>query len=221
MVAVGAAAITNHVAVEEKPLPDTYEKTYAPILRKVRESKGSLVYTLGESVLFTFAQHIIGNGLDAADVPTGGHAYTQDHALDEAERNAVWDTCKKNAVIPLIEEAIFRLIPAAITDDDDMAWAHGMTANVFFSLIHNFDQDENGDYLAYYASVPALQFILGSYCWYLMKTRGFSHAVAAHCVYNMLIERCGDVIDCMRGKSTEPTQKRAGEDGIGKIDENK
>jgi hypothetical protein len=185
--AVGGVA--SYISFSEKSdIPDIETLAHRAYDRAL-ESKSSELWTLGESVLFSVAQEALARGLDRLNIRHGANAYVRQDAIapPETRLEFLWDLVKKNGLAPILEEAIFRLAPAVFTKDAEMSWVTGMTANTFFSLIHNIDFHEDGNFLIHYKSLPILQFILGSYCWYLMKSRGFSHAVAAHATYNCLM----------------------------------
>ncbi len=175
-------------------------------LKKAIESKGSHLSTIGQSILFTFAQDLLGEILDRMNVAHGTHAYQQQAGIESAEQYPVWDAVKKNGLIPILEEALFRLFPVCLTHDKGMSWMTGLSSSVVFTLIHNMDSDKDGKILVYYRSLHVLSFILGNYCWYLMKTKGYTHAVAAHVTYNMLVGEIPAILEQYLSKEKEPKE---------------
>jgi hypothetical protein len=97
---------------------------------------------------------------------------------DEAEKKALLEHpfdlwFKGVAIAPYAEEIIFRAFPAKIIGT---GWDVGIASSLIFAGAHNLGAKE--------FKIPLTQFIGGIYYWYLVKHRGFSHAILAHAFNN-------------------------------------
>lgn len=90
---------------------------------------------------------------------------------------------------PAIEEAAFRLAPSKIINTvfrgakGKNAWIAGMPISALFAKIHTYKYPKE----LRNKIIPWPQFLMGSYWWYLMRKRGYSHAFMAHAANNLLL----------------------------------
>ncbi len=182
-------------------------------------AEGSYLTTLGGTVLFTAAQEMLARVLDARQVRHGAQAADNRFYDEQLESHPLWTAVMDNGLKPVIEEAIFRLVPAALfTQPGKMSWGVGLASNSLFGAIHNFGLDDDGNLTFAYKSLPILQFLLGAYCWYLMKARGFTHAAAAHVAYNSLLHLL-EIVEDRRARANERANEDAPEEADEEADE--
>lgn len=89
---------------------------------------------------------------------------------------------------PVIEETLFRALPSGLfinKKDAQHRWDIGIPVSLLFALSHNLKQEEWGE-LQFVKSVPFSAFIGGLFYWYLMREKGYSHAVMAHSINNTI-----------------------------------
>jgi len=94
---------------------------------------------------------------------------------------------------PIMEEVIFRILPAHLLFKEGMQWVVGIPANFAFAAGHNIVpvgeevtrsiQLTDGHKLSL-DLVPLPQFMLGAYCWYVMKRYGDWAPILAHAINN-------------------------------------
>lgn len=82
---------------------------------------------------------------------------------------------------PLIEEVLFRLIPAGFGTD----WSVGIPATIIFAGVHNI-VEVDGKVVLDLKTIPVTQFMGGVFYWYLMKYKGLDHAILAHMQNNLV-----------------------------------
>ncbi len=93
---------------------------------------------------------------------------------------------------PVFEESVFRALPSGFIDSKDKScrWDVGIPVSAIFALVHNFDKNEFGN-LKFEKSIPLSQFMGGLFYWYLMREKGYSHAVLAHLMNNTMAVSVG------------------------------
>lgn len=161
------------------------------ISSEIGQHRRSAVSTLVESIVLWAGNMKLANLMDSGGIMHGTHAAEGQGAIEFAERHPVLDYLGSNFMKPLVEEAIFRLAPSSLFAEEhppnvQLHWDVGLTANVIFSVIHNFGSPEPGKFKFTLTSLPLEQFILGAYCWHAQRRGGFAHAVGAHVLYNNL-----------------------------------
>ncbi|HIF33627.1 MAG TPA: CPBP family intramembrane metalloprotease [Planctomycetes bacterium] len=135
----------------------------------------------------------VGEIADRLKVSHGGHA-ADGPLYDEQLEEAPYATyARDNFLIPIIEEAIFRLLPSAFFSEEKspnvkLHWKTGLASTAIFSAIHNFSKPEHNKIRIHLDSLPLEQMVLGAYCWYAQRRGGFIHAAGAHVLYNNLCE---------------------------------
>ncbi len=88
---------------------------------------------------------------------------------------------------PFFEEASFRLFPSLVIGKKGKRWEVGVPISVIFALAHNLQKDKVSGGIKFNKEfIPLPQFLAGIYYWYLVRERGFSHAVLAHATNNGL-----------------------------------
>lgn len=132
------------------------------------------------------------------DLPTEPNKEQLDKYLD-----SIPSVIAKGVVLaPLLEELIYRVAPSAYAWEDEgkMRWDIGIPSAAIFALVHNLKtdkeietSDDNRDQgskdipVQFEKAVPVSQFMGGLFYWYLMRKRGYSHAVLAHSIHNSAV----------------------------------
>lgn len=141
-----------------------------------RSGKGKITYTdtaiktslmtLGSVMVMVFMPVELGTALEHKD-------------LERLMRNPARMTFMTAVYAPIIEEAMFRLVPASLFGK---RWSIGLISSLVFAGAHNIG--DNGLELS---KIPASQFLGGVLYWYFMKERGLDHAVFAHAANNNIL----------------------------------
>lgn len=92
----------------------------------------------------------------------------------------------KNGKQEAYEELLFRLGPSLLTNlfgatKGGVFWEVGVPIQYLFAVIHGTSDKEGKRY------IPAPQFILGLFYWYLQRKKGVHHNVLSHIFSNQLI----------------------------------
>lgn len=82
---------------------------------------------------------------------------------------------------PAFEEVIFRLLPFLFIGN---SWYVGIPTAAVFAVGHNLAAGNFLDDIKDLKRIPVPQFLAGILFWYLIKEKGFSHAVVGHMSYN-------------------------------------
>jgi membrane protease YdiL (CAAX protease family) len=142
----------------------------------------------------------ITNILNRSKIKTGNPSLQEELLSQEHEAPAI---SKKESQLkifgeavffaPLLEEALFRLIPAILFDFATSFKKHndipsnigiGLVTAAIFASVHNIVKDGSGRLKLNLTSIPVQSFIAGLFLWYLMKVKGFDHALLAHAFNN-------------------------------------
>ena len=104
---------------------------------------------------------------------------------------------QRSFLLFLFPKTIFHLLPSKIIDQfskDKKShwWEVGILVSLLFGFAHNLDFDEGG--LKFQKAMPLSQFMGGLFYWYLMRERGFSHAVLAHSTHNATVLAIGKLL---------------------------
>lgn len=92
-------------------------------------------------------------------------------------------------IAPYIEEGLFRFFPSEVLvgrkgiNSRKRRWDVGIPVALLFALSHNIKRDyiqNKLEVLSFEKQIPLPQFISGIFYWYMMREKGFSHAVFAH-----------------------------------------
>jgi hypothetical protein len=163
------------------------------LLSEALSNRRSGIRTAIESVFVWAANIGVGMLADRLKIAHGGHAADGEHYEEQLEESPYTVFARDNFLIPIIEEALFRLLPSAFfseekSPDVKLHWKTGLASTVVFAAIHNFSKPEHNKIRIHLNSMPLEQLILGAYCWYAQRRGGFVHAAGAHIFYNNLCE---------------------------------
>jgi hypothetical protein len=156
-------------------------------------NRRSGIRTAVESIVIWASNIGIGMAADRLKIAHGGHAADGDLYEEQLEESPYTIFARDNFLIPIIEEALFRLFPSSFfteekAPDIKLHWKTGLASTVVFAAIHNFSKPEHNKITLHLDSIPLEQLILGGYCWYAQRYGGFIHAAGAHVLYNNLCE---------------------------------
>ena len=95
---------------------------------------------------------------------------------------------------PIIEEALFRIIPSYLSGGAGKRWDVGIPTSALFALLHNLTARETpglgiplgAERKLALTWVPLPQFMMGCYFWYLMREHGALAALLTHSGANHL-----------------------------------
>lgn len=93
--------------------------------------------------------------------------------------NGPVDAIEATTILPLLEEAVFRALPSYLIDQaggkmGELYWQIGVPTSSAFAAIHGLKP------------IPLTHFLGGVYNWYVMRKRGYGHAVTAHATNNAI-----------------------------------
>lgn len=110
-----------------------------------------------------------------------------DDLIEKLVQDPVMMTTFAVVVAPMLEEISYRLAPSLLIDftlgkNAGTVWEIGVPIAALFTGGHRKNPDGTlaDDY------IPLPQFMLGLFFWHLMRSRGFSHAVAGHAMVNAI-----------------------------------
>ena len=172
------------VRLEKRPL---LERLKAEALSNRRSG----IRTAVESIVVWASNIGIGMVADRFKIAHGGHAADGELYEEQVEESPYTVFARDNFLIPIIEEAIFRLLPSSFFTEEkvpQLHWKTGLASTLVFAAIHNFSKPEHNKICVHFDSIPLEQLILGAYCWYAQRYGGFVHAAGAHVLYNNLCE---------------------------------
>lgn len=167
-----------------------------PLLKRIAKeatsNRRSAFWTVVETLGTWIFNVAIGYFADRIGVDHGGHAADGDLYAEQLQESPVQLYLRDNIAIPVVEEAIFRLLPSAFFSDEvdplNMRWGTGIASATLFAAVHNFSKPEADRITLHLDSIPVEQFVLGVYCWHAQRRGGFRHAAGAHVLYNNLCE---------------------------------
>ena len=157
-----------------------------------------------ESALFQSGQYALAALCNHLKLPTG-NATLRSGELSKSVVVSVVERFEQDPLLsarlygtvawlaPVSEEVLFRLIPHAFLHRDEMGWEVGLPFNIAFAGIHNLvdirqetkRSVELSDTLKLSLdTVPLSQFMLGAFCWYVMRRYGELAPILAHSLNN-------------------------------------
>lgn len=107
--------------------------------------------------------------LISANFPSTGNSGTDSDHYQRMLINPKLFTWSTVVIGPVIEETLFRLVPASVLGK---RWSIGVLTSLLFASVHGLER------------VPVSQFLGGVFYWYLMKERGIDHSIFAHATNN-------------------------------------
>ncbi len=86
---------------------------------------------------------------------------------------------------PIKEEFVYRNIPSYIIKDPSrVRWDAGLVSSLLFAYRHNFYRGKDKKINFAKDKIPLYQFTGGLFNWWIMRKRGYLHAVTAHATTN-------------------------------------
>ena len=156
-----------------------------------------------ETVLFQSGFHAAGRLCQHLNLPLGNSALK----VSEVPKSSIISTIElfeRDPLVlarlyttvgwlgPIIEESLFRIVPNLFVSHHGMQWQVGLPTSLAFAAMHNVVPTDRATSRAIPISesmklsldlVPLPQFILGAYCWYVMRKYGSLAPMVAH-VFN-------------------------------------
>lgn len=149
--------------------------------------EGSYTETAIEQSLMIGAKYIAHAIFKKLKIEHGDKSMTDEEIIKSLRDYPIATLFASGVFVPVIEEALFRGLPSAFIDTNDTRrrWEIGIPTSLLFALVHNVSKEESGK-LQFIKSVPINQFMGGLFYWYLMREKGYSHAVFAHSMNNAI-----------------------------------
>lgn len=121
---------------------------------------------------------------DNLGIEHGNKNISEEEVVNMLENFDFKDVIPTAILAPLVEESLFRKLPSeTLAKNAGMNWDIGIPTSALFALGHNINQKSMTD-IHLEKSVPINEFMGGLFYWYLMRTRGYNHAVFAHSLGN-------------------------------------
>lgn len=164
------------------------------IISEATDNRRSWIRTFVETVFAFGAVVGVGSLIDRiTGIKHGGRAGDGELYAEQAEEAPLATYVRDIWLIPIIEEAFFRLVPSSLFAEEkpphiQMHWGTGLVSAAVFAGIHNFSKPEPRVIVLHLDSLPVEQFAMGAYWWYAQRTGGFLHAAGSHVLYNNLCE---------------------------------
>lgn len=164
------------------------------ICQRLGARKGSYKETFIQSMLMVSVALSTDIGLNLLGIRTGNAGSDEveegeyAHYIRSMSPRRLFERFIEGSVgYPLAEEAIFRLFPSFLIDtlvgrNKKRYWRVGIPGSVLFGVVHSIGTDPNDNLVL--ESLPVTQTMGGLFQWYLMREKGFSHAVLAHGAHN-------------------------------------
>ena len=171
-------------ATEPRPeIPDKTQKLEA----EQENKENSFTETAVEQSLMMGAKYIANAIFEKLKIEHGNQSLSDEKMIEYLKDKPINGLLKAGVLGPIIEEALFRALPAGFIDKNDKRsrWEIGIPTSLLFALAHNFKEEESGE-LQFAKSIPISQFMGGLFYWYLMREKGYSHATMAHSMNNAI-----------------------------------
>ena len=141
-----------------------------------------------EQSLMIVAECIAETIFEKLKIEYGNHTLSEEELIEYFRDKPIEGLLQAGALGPVIEEALFRALPSRIftnKKDKRHKWEIGIPTSLLFAFAHNMRRKDLGK-LEFVKSVPIAQFMAGLFWWYLMRKKGYSHAVMAHSINNTI-----------------------------------
>lgn len=183
------------------------------------QKEPTLADTAVISALYSLSELISLPIIKALKIPVGtaGSVCISDEMMRADFEAHLYKTLLSLSVVdPMTEEVIFRALPSFITDvikgqSREVLWEVGIPVAGIFALYHNVGKDKDTEKTIFVRDkIPLRQFAGGLFFWYLMRERGFPHAVVAHSITNSIPFTLGKMLyDVLPPKSCTEVSKEA------------
>lgn len=183
--AAGAALALEQVGVKINEIQGDPKKEQMEI--KNEEEENSYTETIIGQSLMTVANILAISIFKKLEIECGNPSLSDEKLLEWLKEKPIEGIIKGGILDPACEEALFRALPSRFLDKSDRShrWEIGIPVSVLFALMHNIGEDKF-EGLKFHKSVPICQFTGGLFFWYLMREKGYSHAVLAHSIGNTI-----------------------------------
>lgn len=140
---------------------------------------------MGQAVLLAMAKNLTADVLGRLNIKTAGNNLNEEQRKKLLEKGLIDVAINACVKSPIVEELIFRALPAAFSDKEKKDWIKfGIPSSALFAAAHNIDQDDKP-----FATdrIPITQFFGGLFYWYLVKEKGLDHSILAHSANNTYV----------------------------------
>jgi len=154
---------------------------------KDKEKENSYTETMLAQSLLMVAKVLAVSIFKKLKIEHGNKTLSEKELIDYLKAKPIELIIEGGVLLPVVEEAIFRALPSSLIDNKNKShrWDIGIPTSLIFALAHNIGVDEFEE-LEFKKSVPIAQFMGGLFYWYLMREKGYSHAVLAHSMNNII-----------------------------------
>lgn len=155
--------------------------------QKLEPKDNSFKKTAIEQILMMIAESVVNAVFKELGMRVGNQSLSAEKLVEYLRDKPIIGLIKLGVLGPAIEEALFRALPDGFIDKNDRRrrWDIGIPTSILFALSHNLKREDSGE-LRFVESVPISQFMGGLFYWYLMRERGYSHAIFAHSMHNAI-----------------------------------
>lgn len=163
--------------------------------RRKLDTSDKYLDTALEQGLVMIAKTISTTVMNRLEIENGNKSLTDEDLVKYLKDKPLEGLLKITVLGPVFEEMIYRFFPDAFigANNKSLSWDVGIPTSLIFALAHNHYVDEVGD-LKFAKSIPLTEFMGGLFYWYLMRKKGFDHAVLAHTINNAVAFSIGVVL---------------------------
>lgn len=185
---LGAGAAMEHVGIKTASAEPA-----EPEIQIVSEIENNSIESYSETAieqsLWIAAKVLTNHIFEELKINTGNASLSDEEIKRWVEKTPILPLFTSTMLGPLVEEFAWRALPSSMIDKNDnrINWNVGIPISAIFALSHNLKLKKElpgieilGD------SIPVTQFMGGLFYWYLMREKGYSHAVMAHSMSNTI-----------------------------------
>jgi membrane protease YdiL (CAAX protease family) len=147
------------------------------------EKDPSYSETTIEQGLMILAKLLVSKVFEQLKIAHGNKSLKSEELIQFLQEKPLEGLIELGFIGPAMEETIFRLLPSVLIGKQGQRCDVGIPTSALFALIHNIEGDQLNT-LKLAKSIPIAQFLGGLFYWYLMREKGFSHAVLGHTINN-------------------------------------
>ena len=152
------------------------------------EKADSYAKTVLQQILVIGAEELVDSVLKKLGVGYGRESLSEEEITKYLKKNPIEGIIKLGVLCSVVEETLFRLLPSSFIDRNSKShrWDIGIPMSAIFALMHNIEEvgfKEDKVEVKFAKPVPVSLFMAGLFFWYLMRERGYSHAVLAHFIH--------------------------------------
>lgn len=128
-------------------------------------------------------------------IKSGNQSIDREAFMKSLQNFSVADMMGKGVLGPAAEEYLLRLLPShLIANSEGNAWRFGIPLALLFAGSHDIQIRGDSKNLLLVNALPLNIFLGGCFYWYLMREKGFNHAVLAHSENNLFSLAVGNAL---------------------------